>query len=103
MGCAAPNMRPDVTEAAITGAGLRIDQCIVLGSQWGEYAQEHHGSGGRHHLLHAARLRRDPGRYIQQFGAANYDIALGDGLWHVYRMIGKLSARIYLLSAPAAA
>jgi hypothetical protein len=30
----------------------------------------------------------------------NYDIRLGDCLWHVYRMIGKLSRRIYLLSAP---
>ena len=82
MGCAAANMRPDVTEAAITAAGLRIDQCIVLGTEWGEYAEEHHGTGDRH-LLHAARLRRDPGRYIQQLGAANYDIALGDCLWHL--------------------
>ena len=29
-----------------------------------------------------------------------YDIALGDCLWHIYRMIGKLSGRIYLLTAP---
>jgi hypothetical protein len=78
----------------------RIDQCIVLGTEWGEYAEEHYGTGGRH-LLHAARLLRDPGRYIQQFGTANYDIARGDCLWHIYRMIGKLSGRSYLLSAPA--
>jgi hypothetical protein len=31
---------------------------------------------------------------------ACYDIKLGDCLWHIYRMIGKLSSRIYLLSAP---
>jgi hypothetical protein len=30
----------------------------------------------------------------------NYDIKLADCLWHVYRMIGKLSSRVYLLSAP---
>jgi ubiquinone/menaquinone biosynthesis C-methylase UbiE len=100
MGCAAANMRPESTEAEITGAGLRIDECIVLGTEWGEYAEEHYGTGGRH-LLHAARLIRDPGRYIQQFGAANYDIALGDCRWHIYRMIGKLSGRSYLLSVPA--
>ena len=50
---------------------------------------------------HAARLLRDPERYIARFGRQNYDIKLGDCLWHVYRMIGKLSSRVYLLSAPA--
>jgi SAM-dependent methyltransferase len=41
-----------------------------------------------------------PERYIRRFGKQNYDIKLGDCLWHVYRMIGKLSSRVYLLSAP---
>jgi hypothetical protein len=50
-------------------------------------------------LLHAARLLRAPERYIAQFGQVAYDIKLGDCLWHIYRMIGKLSPRIYLLSA----
>ncbi len=52
------------------------------------------------HLLHAARLLREPEQYIAQFGKQNYDIKLGDCLWHVYRMIGKLSSHVYLLSAP---
>jgi hypothetical protein len=64
-----------------------------------EHAQEHTRRPGRH-LLHAARLIRDPDRYITRFGQANYDIKLGDCLWHIYRMIGKLSSRVYLLSAP---
>jgi hypothetical protein len=72
----------------------------VLGSEWGEYYHEHVPERGRH-LLHAARLRRDPERYIGRFGKQNYDIKLGDCLWHIYRMIGKLSSRVYLLSAPA--
>jgi SAM-dependent methyltransferase len=100
MGCVEPSMRPEVTEAAINDAGLRLDQCIVVTSQWGEYAQEQTGALGRD-LLHAARLLRDPARYIRQFGQGNYDIALGDCLWHIYRMIGKLSGRIYLLTAPS--
>lgn len=99
MGCSEPSMRPEITEAAISDAGLHLDQCIVLASQWGEYAQEHTGAPGRH-LLHAGRLLRDPARYIRQFGQGNYDIALGDCLWQIYRMIGKLSGRIYLLTAP---
>jgi ubiquinone/menaquinone biosynthesis C-methylase UbiE len=100
MGCVEPSMRPEVTEAAIDDAGLRLDQCIDVGSQWGEFAQEHDGAVGRD-LLHAARLLRDPARYVSHFGQGNYDIALGDCLWHIYRMIGKLSGRIYLLTAPA--
>jgi ubiquinone/menaquinone biosynthesis C-methylase UbiE len=99
MGCRAPAMRPENAEAAIAAAGLRIDQRVVLGSEWGEYHHEH-GPARSRHLLHAARLLRDPQRYIARFGKQNYDIKLGDCLWHVYRMIGKLSGRIYLLSAP---
>lgn len=99
MGCPATAMRPETTEAAIAGAGLRVDRLVVAGTQWGEYAQENRGDPGRR-LLHAARLIRDPGRYIARFGKQNYDIKLGDCLWHVYRMIGKLSGRVYLLSAP---
>ena len=37
---------------------------------------------------------------VTRFGKQNYDIKLGDCLWHIYRMIGKLSSRVYLLSAP---
>ena len=99
MGCRASAMRPEDTEAAIACAGLRIDRCVVLGSEWGEYYHEHVPARSRH-LLHAARLLRDPERYIARFGKQNYDIKLGDCLWHVYRMIGKLSSRVYLLSAP---
>lgn len=99
MGCSPTSTRPENTEAAINSAGLRIDHCVVLGTEWGEYAQEHATPPGRH-LLQAARLIHDPNRYIARFGKENYDIKLGDCLWHIYRMIGKLSGRIYLLSAP---
>jgi hypothetical protein len=45
-----------------------------------------------------ARLLRQPDRYIERFGRQNYDIAVADYLWHVYRMIGKLRERVYVLS-----
>lgn len=96
MGCVPRNMRPDSTRAAIAAAGLRILRCEEIGTEWGEYAHEHAGDGARR-LVHAARLLRDPERYVGRFGRENYDIALGDCLWHVYRMIGKLSGRAYLL------
>jgi len=99
MGCVPASMAPENTEAAIRAAGLVVERRVVLGTEWGEYDQEHTGKPARN-LLHAARLLRDPERYVQRFGQANYDIALGDCLWHVYRMIGKLSGRIYVLTSP---
>jgi len=97
MGVVPENARPECTEAAIAHAGFRVEKCVELGSEWGEWAEERSGQGTRQ-LLHAARLLRSPERYRAQFGLAAYDIMLGDCLWHVYRMIGKLSPRIYLLS-----
>jgi SAM-dependent methyltransferase len=99
MGVVPSSADPHLTEQAATAAGLRIDECLELGTEWGEYAEEHHGTPGRK-LLYAARLLRDPQRYTSRFGSAAYDIALGDCLWHIYRMIGKLSPRVYLLSRP---
>ena len=86
-------------EAAFRSAGFQIDECIELTSEGGEHAQEERGEPSRR-LLHAARLLRAPERYIAQFGQTAYDIMLGDCFWHIYRMIGKLSARVYLLKAP---
>jgi SAM-dependent methyltransferase len=85
------------TEAAIAAAELRIDERIELGSEWGEWAEERSGAVGQK-LLRAARLLRDPERYRSQFGKAAYEIMLGDCLWHVYAMIGKLERRVYLLT-----
>jgi SAM-dependent methyltransferase len=82
--------------AAFTAAGFEVEERIDLTSEWGEFGQEETGAAGRR-LLHAARLLRDPERYVAKFGQAAYDVMLGDCLWHVYRMIGKLSGRVYLL------
>ena len=98
-GGGAESAEPRRTEAAIATAGLRVDECIVLGSEWGERAEEESGVNGRR-LLYAARLLRDPERYCEQFGRQAYEIMLGDCLWHVYAMIGKLERRVYLLSRP---
>jgi SAM-dependent methyltransferase len=99
MGVVPSNADPHRTEQAIAAAGLRVDDCIELGTEWGEYAEENRGTAGRR-LLHAARLLRDPLRYTSGYGRSAYDIMLGDCLWHIYRMIGKLSPRVYLLSRP---
>jgi ubiquinone/menaquinone biosynthesis C-methylase UbiE len=101
MGGLARNADPRYFEESIAAAGLAVERRIVLGSEWGEFDQESSGKPARK-LLHAARLLRDPERYVRQFGQENYDIALGDCLWHVYRLIGKMSGRVYVLSKAAA-
>ena len=97
LGVVAASADPSRTEDAIAAAGLRVDERVVLGSEWGEWSEEQSGAVGRK-LLHAARLLRAPDRYRAQFGEAAYEIMLGDCLWHVYAMIGKLERRVYLLS-----
>jgi len=99
LGVAAATTDPARTDAAIAAAGLRVVERIDLSTEWGEWEQERSGKPGRR-LLYAARLLRDPERYIARFGRANYDVMLGDCLWHVYAMIGKLDRRAYVLSKP---
>ena len=42
-------------------------------------------------------LIRDPARYIARFGQEAYDTKLIDSFWFIYRMIGKLTQRLYVL------
>jgi SAM-dependent methyltransferase len=88
---------PAQTEAAIAASGLRLDDRIEIGTEWGEWNEEQSGKSSRK-LLHAARLLREPDRFIAQFGESAFEIKLGDCLWHVYGMIGKLDRRVYMLS-----
>jgi len=83
-------LRPVDIDAALERNGLTVDQRIDYGGEWAERSQEQDGSPGQRLLL-ASRLLRRPERYIRQFGQDHYDIMLGDCLWHVYRMIGKLT------------
>jgi SAM-dependent methyltransferase len=85
------------TDAAVAASGLRVVETFEIDSEWGEYAQERTGKPGRN-LLRAARLRRRADEYIARYGQKNYDIMLGDCLWHVYAMIGKLTRRAIVLA-----
>jgi len=93
------SVRPADIEAAIAGASLRLRERVDLTSEWGEFGQERDGAGGRR-LVHVARLRRDPDRYIARYGATNYQIMLSDCLWHVYRMLGKLTGAAFIFDKP---
>ena len=98
MGVVPDSADPARTEAAIAAAGLRIDERLEIGSEWSEWVEERHHSASRK-LLHASRLQRNWASYLERYGRAACDMMLGDCLWHVYAMIGKLTRRVYLLSA----
>lgn len=85
----------DAANVETAMAGFRIDEIVEIGSEWGELDD---GRKPAQRLLWAARLRRDPERYIAQFGREHYTVMLADCLWHVYAMLGKLSRRAYVLT-----
>ena len=97
LGVVATSADPARTEAAIASSGLRLDERVDLTTEWGEWAEEQDGKPGRR-LLWAARLLREPSRYVARFGRDAYDVMLGDCLWHVYGMLGKLDRKAYVLS-----
>lgn len=100
MGVIADNTDPKRTEAAFSAVGFDLVERIELHSEWGERGEEESGRGTVQ-LLHAARLLRATDRFVAEFGQTNYDIKLGDCLWHIYQMIGKLGPIVYLLRRPA--
>jgi hypothetical protein len=95
---AAKRARAEYFETSAMSAGWAMADMTDLRSESVEWAEERTGKAGRE-LLAAARLLRDPERYIERFGRAAYDIKLNDALWFVYRMIGKLTQRIYVFNA----
>jgi ubiquinone/menaquinone biosynthesis C-methylase UbiE len=97
MGVVPASAERERTDAAISAAGLRIDRRIDLGTEWGEWTEEHTGKSSSR-LLYASRLLRQPERYISKFGQTSYEIMLGDCLWQVYGMIGKLDRVVYILA-----
>jgi 2-polyprenyl-3-methyl-5-hydroxy-6-metoxy-1,4-benzoquinol methylase len=94
---AAERSRAEFFEVSAASADWAIADMLDLRSETVEWAEEHTGKACRE-VMAAARLLRDPDRYIEQFGRAAYDIKLNDAYWFVYRMIGKLTQRIYVLS-----
>jgi len=94
-----PTPRPADIDGALERNGLRIDERIDYGGEWGERSQELDGIPAQR-LLWASRLLRRPERYVEQFGQVSYDIMLGDCLWHVYRLIGKLTGYACTFTRP---
>jgi SAM-dependent methyltransferase len=97
IGAHAASVDPQRFEAAIAAGGLTVVQCIQLGGEWRERDEEDGGGRTCRQLLHASRLLRNRPACQQRFGADAYEAMLGNCLWGVYQMIGKLNPRVYLL------
>ena len=93
---AARNADPDHFERVATDAGFELETMIDLRGETVERAEETDGKAARE-LLAASRLIRNPEPYVERFGRAACDIKLNDAFWFVYRMIGKLTQRVYVL------
>jgi ubiquinone/menaquinone biosynthesis C-methylase UbiE len=83
-------------EQAITAAGLRIEHREDLHGEWQEYTEENDGGAARR-LLRVSRLLRRPDHYRALLGDRVYRVEVGDCLYGVYQMIGKLNPTLYVL------
>ncbi len=99
MGVVPASVDADTTTARSRTPASWSTPSVDLGSEWGEHEEETSGRASRA-LLHVARLQRDPERYRSAFGDAAYDVMLGECLWQVYGMLGKLTSRVHLLRRP---
>jgi ubiquinone/menaquinone biosynthesis C-methylase UbiE len=91
------NTDPAFFEAALGEAGWSIERVEHVRSEWREFLEESDSGRTSRQLLHVARMLRAPDRYVEAMGRPGYEAELADSLWGVYQMIGKLSARVYVL------
>jgi len=102
LGVVPENTDPDRFEETLRAAGLSIARRDELRSEWRESGEEDGDHRTSRQLLHAARLLRDRDRFLERFGRVAYQVELGNCLWGVYQMIGKLGPRVYVLKPSSA-
>ena len=82
-------------ESAAIGSGLAVESVDVVGSEWVEASQE--AGTAPNYLLQVSRLRRDKARLLEEIGEVAYRVVYGNALWSIYRLLGKLESRVYVL------
>lgn len=87
----------ELFEQTVERAGLTIDVIDRVASEWLENLLE--GEDGEKRLLRAARLNRDRDRLVEAMGVLPYRVVRANNLWTIYRMIGKLEDRVYVIRA----
>jgi hypothetical protein len=84
-----------IFEETVTESGFSIVTRDVLGSEHVEASQE--AGTVPNYLLQASRLRRAREALIKELGEVPYQVMYGNALWSIYRLIGKLESRVYVL------
>ena len=87
----------ELFERTVEEAGFTIEVIDRVASEWLENLLE--GEDGEKRLLRAARLNRDRDRFVEAMGVLPYRVVRGNNLWTIYRMIGKLEDRVYVIRA----
>jgi hypothetical protein len=90
-------MDPELFEQAARSAGLTVESCEIIGSQWREAWEEDGTHFTSRQLLHSARLLRAREPFVEELGETKYRVELANALWGVYQRIGKVEPRAYVL------
>ncbi len=88
----------ELFERIVGAAGFTIDVTDRVASEWLESLLE--GEDGEKRLLRAARLHREKDRFLAEMGVVPFRVVQSNNLWTIYRMIGKLEDRVYVIRAP---
>lgn len=84
-----------IFETSVAASGFTIESRDVLGSENVEAAQE--AGTAPNYMLQISRLRRAKQSLLEEMGEVPYRVMYANALWSIYRMIGKLESRIYVL------
>lgn len=83
-------------EAAFASAGLLVERCEPIGTEWREYAEERTQPVSRK-LLQLARLRRRRDELVSARGLTTFEHVEANLHWEVFQFLGKLLPVVYTL------
>ncbi|HEU5211353.1 MAG TPA: class I SAM-dependent methyltransferase [Gaiellaceae bacterium] len=89
----------DAVEAAFAGAGLDVERKEVITTEWREWEEERTQPASRA-LLRLARLRRQRGELVAEFGDELVAHAEANLHWLPFLLLGKLRPTLWVLTAP---
>jgi ubiquinone/menaquinone biosynthesis C-methylase UbiE len=92
------NMSRAYFEQNAADAGFEITAVDEVDSEWREFWLETGDRRTVDDLLRASRLRRREDELVARYGRDRYEAALGDFVWGVYQLLGKLCPTVYVLT-----
>lgn len=82
-------------EETVDAAGFDVVTREIVGSEFVEASQE--SGAAPNYLLQLSRLRRARESLLEELGEIPYRVMYGNALWSIYRFLGKLESRVYVL------